>query len=110
MISIFKLLENSIENVDTTALEKHLNSDFDVGGNDRQKHLRDAFKSLKSPKIINPLSDIFAKQDKVVDHFKKTASDLNANRDAIDINAASQFDNQKILRWWEITHPEWQPM
>lgn len=110
MGSIFKLLENSIENVDTTALDKHLSPGFELAGNSNRIHFSEVFKSLKSIEIKNPLADIFAKQDKVADHFRSSTTDLNANREVVDINAASQVENHKILRWWEITHPEWQPM
>ena len=114
---ISKFLEETIEHMDTKALEKYLCPDFELESNryrmtlkGYRDHLTEAFKSIKSIEVQKPFADIFAKNDKVAARFTIAITDLNNKREEIDINATFQFRGPKILRWWEVTYPDWQTM
>lgn len=103
--------------MDPTALEKYLGPDFELESNrcrmtlsGYRDHLYEAFKHLKSIQIKKPFTDIFAKGDKVAARFTIAITDSEDQQSEIDVNAMFQVRHEKILRWWEVTYPDWQTM
>lgn len=86
---ISKSLEEVIEQIDTTALEKYLNEEFEVENN-----------------LYRATFSKYRKQ--LTACFKMAINNENNKKEDMGESVSFQCNDQKILRWWEVTYPHWQ--
>lgn len=113
--TFMQMLENVIEKLDVTLLEDYFSTDFELESNrclmtlgGYRDHLMEAFDSLKSIEVKRPLSDIIIKDDRIATRFSMDITDSLGICETADIIAIIKFKQGKIIRWWELSYPDWQ--
>lgn len=111
---ILGMFQDVTEKMSTERISDYFSKDFVLYSNDErldydqfQAHLNEAFQTLQSISIRKPVSDLIAQHDRVAARFTCVVTDQKDNAKEFDVIAIFQIKDQRIRRWWELTHPDW---